>query len=157
MTSLRAAGQDGRDLMRHTYSYDNNGNQIAKMEHHQLTLYSYDRLNRLQEVDYGSGAQESYSYDPAGNRIRRLLDGHATSYAYDSRNRLLSLLEMTAAGPNSSTTARAICSSNVLATAPLLMLMTRSTGPPRSRCRTAAMSATNTTRKGCAAAYARTA
>ncbi|WP_213431649.1 hypothetical protein, partial [Paenibacillus dendritiformis] len=82
-----------RELMRHTYSYDNNGNQIAKMEHHQLTLYSYDPLNRLREVDYGSGAQESYSYDPAGNRIRRVLDGHATSYAYDSRNRLLSLVE----------------------------------------------------------------
>ncbi|MFL1675787.1 RHS repeat-associated core domain-containing protein [Paenibacillus dendritiformis] len=93
MTSLRAACQDGRELMRHTYSYDNNGNQIAKMEHHQLTLYSYDPLNRLREVDYGSGAQESYSYDPTGNRIRRVLDGHATSYAYDSRNRLLSLLE----------------------------------------------------------------
>ncbi|MCY9559552.1 RHS repeat-associated core domain-containing protein [Paenibacillus apiarius] len=93
MTSLRATSREGRDLMRHTYSYDNNGNQIAKMEQHQLTLYGYDRLNRLLEVDYGSGAQESFSYDRAGNRIRRVLDGQTTSYTYDSRNRLMWFLE----------------------------------------------------------------
>ncbi|NKI21370.1 hypothetical protein HFN20_09060 [Paenibacillus dendritiformis] len=39
-------------------------------------------MNRLQEVDYGSDAQESYSYDPAGNRIRRVLNGLGNAYYY---------------------------------------------------------------------------
>jgi RHS repeat-associated protein len=76
-----------------TYSYDNNGNMIAKVDKStsDSTEYIYNYRNRLIGVnEYAGGAalsmQADYSYDGLERRINKYVDGDTTLYIYDASN-----------------------------------------------------------------------
>ena len=75
-------------LARNSYAYDGNGNRTLKRQLGGETLYHYDPLNQLNEVEYPSYTEELF-YDRAGNRTRRLVAGEEELYRYDPRNRLM--------------------------------------------------------------------
>ncbi len=78
------------DATSESYSYDNNGNMVGKVDRNGVrTAYSYDSLNRVSSVTYGSASQDVYSYDKDGNLLRLQSQNATLSYAYDARNRLL--------------------------------------------------------------------
>ena len=83
--------RSGESLLSQTsYTYDGNGNRTLKRQGGGDTLYHYDRLNRLQKVDYPTYTEELF-YDRAGNRTRRVAGGEEELYQYDPRNRLMAL------------------------------------------------------------------
>ena len=67
--------------------YDGNGNQLEKVQKHGTIKYNYDRMNRLEKVQYPNATEELF-YDKAGNRTKRLYNGIEELYQYDKRNRL---------------------------------------------------------------------
>lgn len=69
--SITTTTKDGQTLWDYTYDYDKNGNRIQKQGIQGNTQYTYDSLQRLQEVHYPTGIQEQYTYDNAGNRALR--------------------------------------------------------------------------------------
>ncbi len=90
------------------YTYDANGNRLQQIEtQHDLsggapeaTTYQYDRLNRLIQVSYGSGAALSYTYAANGNRLTERGTDAADpakivdrTFAYDRVNRLSSITD----------------------------------------------------------------
>ena len=79
------------------YSYDRNGNRIAKSEiNGNSTKYYYNENKQLSKVKKLERvlleSKEVYSeelfYDKANNRIKRVVNGVEELYAYDNRNRL---------------------------------------------------------------------
>ncbi len=71
----------------YTYTYDNNGNMIEKVNKSTLevTQYTYDAENRLVQVTK-PGTAASYRYDALGRRIEKTVNGSATRYIYDGQN-----------------------------------------------------------------------
>lgn len=92
ISGILTKNNDGKEIIKHLYSYDNNGNQIERVEDGVVTRYEYDRQNRLIKAVYNND-EESFSYDRAGNRISRTFRNVFTKYTYDNRNRLLEKLE----------------------------------------------------------------
>ena len=101
---------EGEILLDYSYEYDGNGNRISKAGSGAVsrhlgndsasgnTTYTYDNLQRLQQIRYPTGTMEQYAYDNAGNRILRKygnIENFKTGnyleerYRYDNRNRLL--------------------------------------------------------------------
>ena len=78
----------GSAIGSYSYTYDDNGNQLTKVENGETTAYTYDELNRLKTVDYAGVGLETYTYDNAGNRLSKVLGTDSTTYTYDSLNRL---------------------------------------------------------------------
>ncbi len=74
-------------IVENKYTYDGNGNQLEKLQKHGTIKYSYDRMNRLEKVQYPNATEELF-YDKAGNRTKRLYNGAEELYQYDKRNRL---------------------------------------------------------------------
>ena len=74
-------------IVENKYTYDGNGNQLEKLQKYGTIKYSYDRMNRLQKVQYPNATEELF-YDKAGNRTKRLYNGAEELYQYDRRNRL---------------------------------------------------------------------
>ncbi len=79
--------KEGQELLNHSYLYNNNGDQIQKIEEGNVTKYTYDSLNRLEKVQYPDYT-EGFTYDNAGNRLTKLAKSKFTKYFYDERNRL---------------------------------------------------------------------
>jgi RHS repeat-associated protein len=73
---------------RFDYSYDANGNRIAKVERASgaTTSYTYDSENRLVRVDLPGGGLATYRYDGLGRRIAKEVDGQVTQYVYDEHD-----------------------------------------------------------------------
>jgi RHS repeat-associated protein len=65
-----------------TYTYDTDGNLIAKTQGGQTSTYSYDTENRLIQVVTPEGTWR-YEYDALGNRIASVKDGQRTEYLLD--------------------------------------------------------------------------
>jgi RHS repeat-associated protein len=65
-----------------TYTYDKDGNLIAKKQGSQTWNYSYDTENRLVGVVSSEGTWR-YEYDALGNRIASIKDGQRTEYLLD--------------------------------------------------------------------------
>ena len=76
-------------LAQNTYRYDGNGQRSEKNERTGQTLYSYDKLNRLQQAEYPTDT-ERFTYDNAGNRLTRTAKDIEEQYIYDINNRLTS-------------------------------------------------------------------
>lgn len=74
-------------IVENKYTYDGNGNQLEKLQKHGTIKYNYDRMNRLEKVQYPNATEELF-YDKAGNRTKRLYNGAEELYQYDRRNRL---------------------------------------------------------------------
>lgn len=68
----------------YTYTYDNNGNVVEKVNKSTLevTQYVYDAENRLTQVTK-PGITASYRYDALGRRIEKNVSGVVTRYVYD--------------------------------------------------------------------------
>ncbi|MUT68785.1 hypothetical protein GOM71_23225 [Paenibacillus sp. NEAU-GSW1] len=100
-------------LDEYTYSYDQAGNQIAKIEMVQgenkgQTSYTYDELNRLLSVNESSGKKTVYTYDGAGNREQETVKEGTTiavtSYVYNDQNRLIETNQLFSEGRQEKTT-----------------------------------------------------
>lgn len=74
-----------------TFSYDNVGNRTVMNDWTGQTVWQYDALNRIIDVNKGN-PDTAYSYDAAGNLSSiRAETGKTVSYGYDAANRLISV------------------------------------------------------------------
>jgi len=73
----------------YTYTYDNNGNMIEKVNKTTLevTQYIYDAENRLIQVTK-PGTTAAYRYDALSRRIEKTVNGTATRFIYDGQDLL---------------------------------------------------------------------
>jgi RHS repeat-associated protein len=70
-----------------TYTYDNNGNTLTKVDSGGTTSYAWDIESRLATVTLpGAGGMVSFMYDPFGRRIQKSSAAGTTSYVYDGAN-----------------------------------------------------------------------
>jgi RHS repeat-associated protein len=70
-----------------TYTYDNNGNTLTKVDSTGTASYTWDFENRLTSVTLpGSGGTVSFKYDPFGRRIYKSSSSSASIFAYDDKN-----------------------------------------------------------------------
>jgi len=75
-----------------TFTYDNNGNTLTKVDSGGTTTYNWDFENRLISVVLpGSGGTVTFKYDPFGRRMQKSSVSEATSYLYDGVNSLAEL------------------------------------------------------------------
>jgi RHS repeat-associated protein len=103
-----------------TYTYDNDGNLVTKVDSTGTTQYFWDFENRLSSVTLpGSGGTVQFKYDPFGRRIYKSSSSGTSVFAYDSDN----LVEET----NSSGTAVARYSQGLNIDEPLAMLRSGAT------------------------------
>jgi RHS repeat-associated protein len=62
-----------------TYSYDLNGNLLAKIAANQAVYYSYDALNRMTSAE-GPGWKVCYTYDSFGRRLSQTYNSQETTH-----------------------------------------------------------------------------
>ena len=70
--------QVGEDV----YTFDNNGNMIARVTSEGITNYFYDYENRLIRVD-NPNETILFSYDPLGRRVSKQTSAQTIKYVYD--------------------------------------------------------------------------
>ena len=81
------------------YTYDLNGNLIAKTDAGGVTLYTYDADNRLTRIVEPAGAATNYRYDADGNRVEKQDATGTLRYLVDTNRQLAQVLaEYTPAG-----------------------------------------------------------
>ncbi len=67
-----------------TYTYDNNGNTLTKVDATGTTTYTWDYENRLKQVTLpGTSGTVTFKYDPFGRRIQKSGPLGTTNYLYD--------------------------------------------------------------------------
>jgi RHS repeat-associated protein len=67
-----------------TFTYDENGNTLAKTGSSGTTTYNWDFENRLTSVILpGAGGTVTFKYDPLGRRIQKSSPSATTNYLYD--------------------------------------------------------------------------
>jgi len=73
-----------------SYTYDNNGSTVTKVDSTGTTTYTWDYVNQLSSVALpASGGTVSFRYDPFGRRIQKAsTSGTTTNYLYDGRELL---------------------------------------------------------------------
>lgn len=70
-----------------TYTYDNNGNTLTKVDASGTTSYAWNFENRLASVTLpNGGGVVSFKYDPFGRRIQKWSSSGVTNYVYDGAN-----------------------------------------------------------------------
>jgi RHS repeat-associated protein len=70
-----------------TYTYDNNGNTLTKVDSTGTASYAWDFENRLTSVTLpGSGGTVTFKYDSFGRRIYKSSSSGTSIYAYDGNN-----------------------------------------------------------------------
>lgn len=65
-----------------SYQYDDNGNQIKKIENGVVTDYIYNTEGRIALVKQGATTIASYYYDPLGRRLSKTANGTTTYFFY---------------------------------------------------------------------------
>ena len=75
----------------YTYTYDNNGNMISKIDKATLetTTYTYNPKNQLARIDFADGTYATYAYDGLGRRINKNVNGTIMRYVYNGEDILL--------------------------------------------------------------------
>ncbi|PIQ77845.1 hypothetical protein COV82_02515 [Candidatus Peregrinibacteria bacterium CG11_big_fil_rev_8_21_14_0_20_46_8] len=70
------------------YGYDLNGNRVSEVTSGKTRSWSYDALDRLQDMREGGAVLETFTYDGAGNVLTKT-DGNSAviSYQYDELHR----------------------------------------------------------------------
>jgi RHS repeat-associated protein len=69
------------------YTFDNDGNQLTKVDSTGTTSYTWDYENRLTSVTLpGSGGTVSFKYDPFGRRVYKSSTSGTSVYLYDGDN-----------------------------------------------------------------------
>jgi len=75
-----------------SYSYDNNGNLVHKIDASGTRDFYYDEENRLTQVTLPNGSTVNYKYDGLGRRIQRTTNAGASErYIYDGADALIDL------------------------------------------------------------------
>lgn len=70
-----------------TFTYDGNGNTLAKTGSNGTTTYNWDFENQLASVALpSSGGMVAFKYDPFGRRIQKSTSDGTTNYLYDGMN-----------------------------------------------------------------------
>jgi RHS repeat-associated protein len=70
-----------------TFTYDNNGNTLTKVNSSGTTQYAWDFENRLNSVVLpGTGGIVTFKYDPFGRRVQKSSSAATTNYLYDGSN-----------------------------------------------------------------------
>gem|GEM_PF-5661398 len=75
-----------------TYGRDNVGNMTSKTDGLGATSYTYDAINRLRTIHYGTGTV-TFGYDNADNRTSMTNPSATIGYEYDPANRLTRKIE----------------------------------------------------------------
>ncbi|WP_321384224.1 DUF6531 domain-containing protein [uncultured Enterococcus sp.] len=83
-------------LEKYTYAYDENGNKISTNQFRSglpkesgQYHYSYDKLQRLTDVEKDGQSLRNYVYDTFGNRIEKNSSDGRTQYTYNALNQLI--------------------------------------------------------------------
>ena len=76
-------------FIKEAYSYDKNGNRIAKTSPLGKIEYSYDKENRLLSSGSKGQAYVTYTYDKAGNLLSQESGTRSIKYTYNSQNRMI--------------------------------------------------------------------
>ena len=89
--STLASRHNGSDLVKFTYSYDNNSNIISqKFDHRTSTpsnIYTYDALDRLIQADYIDTTNEQFTFDDLDIHITlHNRAGNDVAYAHNTAN-----------------------------------------------------------------------
>lgn len=96
LSTLIEKKSDGSPLNMFSYTYDNNGNQMTKMENGAGNSFTYDPLSRIKT---SSQFGETFDYDNRGNRTSMTtnhpFDSPDSIYTYDKRNRLTNVTTKT--------------------------------------------------------------
>ena len=69
-----------------TFTYDNNGNTLTKVDANGTTEYAWDFENRLTGVTLPDQSVVSFKYDPFGRRIQKSGPSGTVNYVYDGAN-----------------------------------------------------------------------
>jgi RHS repeat-associated protein len=70
-----------------TFTYDDNGNVLNKIDSSGTTTYNWDFENRLASVVLPStGGMVTFKYDPFGRRVQKSSASATTNYLYDGAN-----------------------------------------------------------------------
>ncbi|MBI3604739.1 MAG: hypothetical protein HY202_01780 [Nitrospirae bacterium] len=73
-----------------TYSPDNIGNVLSRLDGRGTISYVYDQINRLTNINYPTSADNAtIGYDNANNRTSLSSSAASYSYQYDAQNRLI--------------------------------------------------------------------
>jgi len=93
---------NGELLDKLEYDYDLAGNKTVTKKYRCDLLedtgefsYSYDPLNRLQNVVKDGENLRNYKYDEYGNRTKKVEQGNVTNYTYNALNQLTSTIDTT--------------------------------------------------------------
>src|SRR3989454_8610675 len=72
-----------------TYTYDNNGNTLTKVDSSGTTTYAWDFENRLASLTLPAiSGTVTFRYDPFGRRIQKVSTSGTTNFLYDGSNSL---------------------------------------------------------------------
>ena len=77
-----------------SFEYDAVGNRKKRTDHAgRISQYTYDNLNRLTKIDYGTnpsegGTSKQYAYDELSRLVSAINEAGTVAFTYDNRNRL---------------------------------------------------------------------
>ena len=87
----RAAGLEISGIGTTEYTYDEVGNLLTKKVGDEVTTYTYNDKDQLEQITTGIVIENQYTYDISGNRLTDTSYGHTTSYVYDGQNNLTTI------------------------------------------------------------------
>ncbi|MGF7036581.1 RHS repeat-associated protein [Paenibacillus mucilaginosus] len=94
-TLVQTSG-NGAVVGSYDYGYDDNDNQVSRVENGVSQSYAYDKLNRIEKTSENGQTLQSYEYDSRGNRTRfqtvSMAETKDYKYTFDKRDRLTNVM-----------------------------------------------------------------